>query len=32
MTNQDSVLKNTDITLQTKGHIVKAMVFPLVMN
>ena len=30
MTNRDSVLKNGDITLPTKGHIVKAMVFPVV--
>ena len=31
MTNLDSILKNRDITLLTKGHIVKAMVFPVVM-
>ena len=31
MTNLDSVLKNTDITLPTKFHVVKAMVFPVVM-
>ena len=31
MTNLDSVLKNRDITLPTKIHIVKAKVFPLVM-
>ena len=31
MTNLDSVLKNRDITLPTKLHIVKAMVFPVVM-
>ena len=31
MTNQDSVLKSRDITLSTKVHIVKAMVFPVVM-
>ena len=31
MTNLDSVLKSRDITLPTKVHIVKAMVFPLVM-
>ena len=31
MTNLDSVLKSRDITLQTKVHIVKAMVFPVVM-
>ena len=29
MTNLDSVLKNRDITLSTKVHIVKAMVFPV---
>ena len=31
MTNLDSVLKNRDITLLTKVHLVKAMVFPVVM-
>ena len=31
MTNPDSVLKSRDITLPTKIHIVKAMVFPVVM-
>ena len=31
VTNLDSVLKSKDITLLTKVHIVKAMVFPLVM-
>ena len=31
MTNPDSILKSRDITLMTKVHIVKAMVFPLVM-
>ena len=31
MTNLDRVLKSRDITLLTKVHIVKAMVFPLVM-
>ena len=31
MTNIDSVLKRRDITLPTKVHIVKAMVFPVVM-
>jgi len=31
MTNLDSVLKNRDITLRTKVHVVKAMVFPVVM-
>ena len=30
MTNLDSILKNKDITLPTKIHIVKAMVFPVV--
>ena len=31
MTNLDSVLKSCDITLLTKVHVVKAMVFPVVM-
>ena len=31
MTNLDSILKNRDITLPTKVHVVKAMVFPVVM-
>ena len=31
MTNQDSMLKSRDITLPTKVHLVKAMVFPVVM-
>ena len=31
MTNLDSILKSRDITLPIKVHIVKAMVFPLVM-
>ena len=31
MTDLDSVLKSRDITLPTKIHIVKAMVFPIVM-
>ena len=31
MTNLDSILKNRDITLLTNTHIVKAMVFPVVM-
>ena len=31
MTNLDSILKNRDITFPTKVHIVKAMVFPVVM-
>ena len=32
MSNLDSILKSRDITLPTKVHIVKAMVFPVVMN
>ena len=32
MTNLDSILKSRDITLQTKVHLVKAMVFPVVMS
>ena len=31
MTNLDSILKNRDITLLTNVHLVKAMVFPVVM-
>ena len=31
VTNLDSVLKSRDITLPTKVHLVKAMVFPVVM-
>ena len=31
MTNLDSILKNRDTILQTKVHLVKAMVFPVVM-
>ena len=31
MTNLDSVVKSRDITLSTKVHLVKAMVFPVVM-
>ena len=30
-TNLDSILKSTDITLPTKVHLVKAMVFPVVV-
>ena len=30
MTNLDSILKNRDLTLPTKVHLVKAMVFPVV--
>ena len=32
MTNLDSILKSRDATLQTKVYLVKAMVFPVVMN
>ena len=32
MTNLDSILKSRDITLSTKVHLLKAMVFPVVMN
>ena len=31
MTNLDSIFKSTDITLPAKVHVVKAMVFPVVM-
>ena len=31
MTNLDSILKSRDITLPTKVHIVKVMVFPVIM-
>ena len=31
MTNLDSIVKSRDITLSTKVHLVKAMVFPVVM-
>ena len=31
MTNLDSILKSRDITLQTKVHLVKATIFPIVM-
>ena len=31
MTNLDSILKSRDITLPTKGHLIKVMVFPVVM-
>ena len=31
MTNLDSLLKSRDITLPTKAHLVKAVVFPVVM-
>ena len=32
MTNLDSILKSGDITLPTKIHLVKAMVFPVIMD
>ena len=32
MTNLDSILKSRDVTLPTKVHLVKAMVFPVVMH
>ena len=32
MTNLDSILKSRDITLSSEVHLVKAMVFPVVMN
>ena len=31
MTNRDNILKSRDITLLTKFHLVKAMVFPVLM-
>ena len=31
VTNLDSILKSKDITLPTKGHLVKAVVFPVVI-
>ena len=31
MTNSDSILNSRDVTLPTKVHLVKAMVFPVVM-
>ena len=31
MTNLDNILKSRDITLSTKVHLVKAMIFPVVM-
>ena len=31
MTNLESKLKRSDITLPTKGHLVKAMVFPVII-
>ena len=32
VTNLDSILKSRDITLPTKVHLVKAMVFPVIMD
>ena len=32
MTNLDSIFKSRDITLSTKAHLIKAMVFPVVMH
>ena len=32
MTNLDSILKSRDITLPTKVHLVKALIFPVVMH
>ena len=32
MTSLDSILKSRDITLPTKIHLVKAMIFPVIMN
>ena len=32
MTNLDSILKSSDITLPTKAHLVKAIIFPVVMH
>ena len=32
MTNLDSIFKSRDITLPTKVHLVKAMIFPVVMD
>ena len=32
ITNLDSILKSRDITLPTKVHLVKAMIFPVVMH
>ena len=31
MTNLDNILKSRDVTLPTKVHLVKAMVFPVIM-
>ena len=31
MTNLDSILKSRDITLYTKAHVLKAVVFPVIM-
>ena len=32
MTNLDSIFKSREITLPTKVHLVKAMIFPVIMN
>ena len=32
MTNLDNILKSKDVTLQTKLHLVKAVVFPVVID
>ena len=32
LTNLDSISKSRDITLQTKAHLIKAMVFPLIVD
>ena len=32
MTNLDSILKSRDVTVSTKVHLAKAMVFPVIMN
>ena len=32
ITNLDNILKSRDLTLPTKVHLIKAMVFPVVMN
>ena len=32
MTNLDSILKSRDMTLPTKFHLIKAMVFPVIMD
>ena len=32
MTNLDSILKSRDITLLTKGHLIRVMIFPVAMD